>query len=227
MFLVMVMMVGSMPLSGFAQDASDLYVYRESYEYMAEDAYDDATECDECFEEDLYEELEDEKYDYDEVVHEYFSFSGLVMCAEYGIALEGAVVTLEGSEFYAVTDAYGFYNLLVYLVGTELNIRALIAEAVLIVTLEAFDVKTINVIDYVDEYGNAVIEIHRDAIEPGMRFIIVDDLLATGGTAKAASELVHEMGGKVVSQVFFIELAGLGGRGMLAGQDVKSVLKYN
>jgi len=81
--------------------------------------------------------------------------------------------------------------------------------------------------EYALEYGNAVIEIHRDAIEPGMKFIIVDDLLATGGTAKAVSELVHEMGGKVVSQVFFIELAGLGGRKMLAGQDVKSVLIYN
>ncbi|MCL2499605.1 MAG: adenine phosphoribosyltransferase [Defluviitaleaceae bacterium] len=80
--------------------------------------------------------------------------------------------------------------------------------------------------EYALEYGTATIEIHKDAIEPGKRFIIVDDLLATGGTAKATVELVEEMGGVVAANLFFIELAGLGGREVLKGQDVRSVLVY-
>ncbi|MCL2215590.1 MAG: adenine phosphoribosyltransferase [Defluviitaleaceae bacterium] len=80
--------------------------------------------------------------------------------------------------------------------------------------------------EYSLEYGSAVIEIHRDAITPGRRFIIVDDLLATGGTAKAAAELVEEMGGIVVAQIFFIELTELNGRKLLAGQDVRALLEY-
>jgi len=81
--------------------------------------------------------------------------------------------------------------------------------------------------EYALEYGKASIEIHRDAIEPGKKFIIVDDLLATGGTAKAAADLVAEMGGHIVAHVFFIELAELNGREILAGHDVRSLLVYN
>ena len=81
--------------------------------------------------------------------------------------------------------------------------------------------------EYALEYGTATIEIHRDAIKPGKKFIVVDDLLATGGTAKAAAELVAEMGGIVVAQIFFIELAGLNGRNMLKGQDIRSLLIYD
>jgi len=81
--------------------------------------------------------------------------------------------------------------------------------------------------EYALEYGLSAIEIHRDAVEPGKRFIIVDDLLATGGTAKAAAELVAEMGGLVVAHVFFIELAELSGRELLTGHDVRSLLVYN
>jgi adenine phosphoribosyltransferase len=80
--------------------------------------------------------------------------------------------------------------------------------------------------DYALEYGTAAIEIHKDAVTPGRRFIIADDLLATGGTAKATAELVEEMGGIVVSSLFFIELAGLQGREILKGRDVRSVLVY-
>ena len=80
--------------------------------------------------------------------------------------------------------------------------------------------------EYALEYGTAVIEIHKDAIVPGQRYIIVDDLLATGGTAKATADLIKEMGGQVVSMLFFIELADLGGRDMLAGHDVRAVLTY-
>ncbi|MCL2364904.1 MAG: adenine phosphoribosyltransferase [Defluviitaleaceae bacterium] len=80
--------------------------------------------------------------------------------------------------------------------------------------------------DYALEYGTATIEIHKDAVQPGQRFIIADDLLATGGTAKAIIELIKELGGVVVSSVFFIELAGLEGREVLAGHDVRSALVY-
>ena len=80
--------------------------------------------------------------------------------------------------------------------------------------------------EYALEYGTAAIEIHRDAIIPGRKYIIADDLLATGGTAKATAELISEMGGEVVSALFFIELAGLKGRDVLAGYDVRSVLVY-
>ena len=81
--------------------------------------------------------------------------------------------------------------------------------------------------EYSLEYGCATIEIHEDAIVPGGRYVIVDDLLATGGTAKAAAGLVEEMGGVVVAFIFFIELAGLNGREVLKGYDVHSSLVYN
>ena len=76
------------------------------------------------------------------------------------------------------------------------------------------------------EYGSAVIEIHKDAIKPGQKVVIVDDLIATGGTVEAAIKLVEELGGEVVKVVFLMELAGLKGREKLAGYDVASVIKY-
>ncbi len=76
------------------------------------------------------------------------------------------------------------------------------------------------------EYGTAQIEIHKDAIKPGQRVVIIDDLLATGGTLKACDELVEELGGKVVGNIFLIELAGLKGRERLAGYEVHSVVCY-
>ncbi|MCL2841730.1 MAG: adenine phosphoribosyltransferase [Defluviitaleaceae bacterium] len=80
--------------------------------------------------------------------------------------------------------------------------------------------------EYALEYGTATIEIHRDAITAGRRFVVIDDLLATGGTAKATAELIEALGGVVVAQLFFIELADLGGRDILKGQDVRSLLVY-
>ena len=80
--------------------------------------------------------------------------------------------------------------------------------------------------EYALEYGTATIEIHKDAIQPGQRFIIVDDLLATGGTAKAVVDLVAEMGGIVVAHLYFIELTNLKGREVLQGHDVRTLVAY-
>jgi adenine phosphoribosyltransferase len=80
--------------------------------------------------------------------------------------------------------------------------------------------------DYKLEYGTATIEIHSDAISPGQRVVIVDDLLATGGTAKATAKLVQAMGGVIAAYVFFIELEELDGREKLHGFPVYKVLTY-
>ncbi len=80
--------------------------------------------------------------------------------------------------------------------------------------------------EYALEYGTAVIEMHRDAIQPGQKVVLVDDLIATGGTMKAAAEMVEELGGEVVKIIFLMELAGLKGRDALAGYDVASVITY-
>ena len=76
------------------------------------------------------------------------------------------------------------------------------------------------------EYGSATIEIHKDAIQKGQKVVLVDDLIATGGTMKAAAELVDELGGEVVKMLFLIELAGLEGRKVLSDYDVASVVTY-
>jgi adenine phosphoribosyltransferase len=76
------------------------------------------------------------------------------------------------------------------------------------------------------EYGSDALEIHDDAVRQGQQVLIVDDLLATGGTAKAASELVTGLGGHVHALAFLIELVGLNGRDKLAGQRLHTVLKY-
>ncbi|PKM53925.1 MAG: adenine phosphoribosyltransferase [Firmicutes bacterium HGW-Firmicutes-5] len=80
--------------------------------------------------------------------------------------------------------------------------------------------------EYDLEYGSAVVEIHMDAIKPGDRVVVVDDLLATGGTSKAMVELIEEMGGIVVKMVYLIELSFLKGREVLQGQDVEAIIKY-
>lgn len=77
------------------------------------------------------------------------------------------------------------------------------------------------------EYGSATIEMHKDSIKPGQRVVIVDDLIATGGSVEAAIKLVEELGGVVVKVVFLMELAGLKGRERLKGYDVASVICYD
>ena len=81
-------------------------------------------------------------------------------------------------------------------------------------------------ISYDLEYGNACMEIHKDAIKPGEKVLIVDDLLATGGTAKAAAHLVEKTGGAVGCCIFIIELGDLKGREALEGYRVESITKF-
>lgn len=76
------------------------------------------------------------------------------------------------------------------------------------------------------EYGSAVIEMHKDAIKPGQKVVIIDDLIATGGTIEAIVKLVESLGGEVVKIVFLMELAGLAGREKLSGYDVASAIVY-
>ena len=76
------------------------------------------------------------------------------------------------------------------------------------------------------EYGEAEIEMHADSIKHGQKVVLVDDLIATGGTIAAAASLVEELGGEVVKVVFLMELMGLKGRDKLKGYDVASVIKY-
>ena len=76
------------------------------------------------------------------------------------------------------------------------------------------------------EYGSATIEIHKDAIKPGDRVVLVDDLIATGGTIEAAAKLIEELGGVVVKMIFLIELSDLGGREALKDYDIASVIQY-
>jgi len=76
------------------------------------------------------------------------------------------------------------------------------------------------------EYGSAEIEMHKDSIKPGQRVVLVDDLIATGGTVEACIRLVEELGGEVARIIFLMELAGLKGREKLAGYDVASVIIY-
>ena len=76
------------------------------------------------------------------------------------------------------------------------------------------------------EYGSATIEMHKDAIKPGDRVVLIDDLIATGGTMEASIRMIEALGGKVVKIVFLMELAGLKGRERLKGYDVDSVIVY-
>ena len=80
--------------------------------------------------------------------------------------------------------------------------------------------------EYDLEYGSNILEIHKDAIKPGQKVAIVDDLLATGGTMEAAAELIEKLGGEVVSMQFLIELEDLDGREKLTKYNVNSLIKY-
>ncbi len=76
------------------------------------------------------------------------------------------------------------------------------------------------------EYGSATVEMHKDSIKPGQKVVLVDDLIATGGTMEASCKLVEKLGGEVAKCLFLIELSGLNGREKLAKYDVDSVVVY-
>lgn len=80
--------------------------------------------------------------------------------------------------------------------------------------------------EYDLEYGSAVIEIHKDAIKPGQKVVIIDDLIATGGTIEAIIGLIEQLGGEVVKVCFVMELAGLKGKEKLKGYQVDSLITY-
>jgi adenine phosphoribosyltransferase len=80
--------------------------------------------------------------------------------------------------------------------------------------------------EYALEYGAATIEVHTDAVQPGQRVLLLDDVLATGGTAEAAARLMEDLGAEVVAVTFLMELATLGGRARLAGRDVRCLVGY-
>lgn len=80
--------------------------------------------------------------------------------------------------------------------------------------------------EYDLEYGTAVVEMHKDSIKPGQRVVIVDDLIATGGTTEAIIKMIESLGGIVVKVVYLMELSGLNGRDKLKGYDVHSVISY-
>ena len=81
-------------------------------------------------------------------------------------------------------------------------------------------------VDYDLEYGSAQLQMHKDAVKPGQKVVIVDDLMATGGTTEAIVKMVEKLGGTVVKVCFVMELAGLKGREKLKGLDVESVIIY-
>ena len=81
-------------------------------------------------------------------------------------------------------------------------------------------------VSYDLEYGSDSLEVHKDAIQPGSKVLVVDDLLATGGTAKGACALAELLGGHVAGAVFLIELTGLNGRELLGDRSVYSILPY-
>ncbi|WP_207229201.1 adenine phosphoribosyltransferase [Ktedonosporobacter rubrisoli] len=81
-------------------------------------------------------------------------------------------------------------------------------------------------VEYALEYGTNVVEIHKDAVKPGERVLIVDDLLATGGTVSASIELVERLGGHIAGVAFLVELTFLKGREKLKGHDVFALIKY-
>ena len=80
--------------------------------------------------------------------------------------------------------------------------------------------------DYDLEYGKATIEMHKDSIQPGQKVVIIDDLIATGGTIEAIIGLIEQLGGQVVKICFVMELAGLKGREKLSGYDVETLITY-
>jgi adenine phosphoribosyltransferase len=121
-----------------------------------------------------------------------------------------------GIDLVAGVEARGF------LLGTPL---ALALGAGFVPVRKAGKLPWRTVVEHYDlEYGRAAVEVHEDAVRPGQRVLVVDDVLATGGTARAACALVERLGGEVVGLRFLVELTGLGGAQALAGRDAAALV---
>ena len=137
-----------------------------------------------------------------------------------GMAIDGLADALEGLEFDAVLgpEARGF------IFGVPVAYK--LHKGFIPVRKKGKLPRETVSIKYDLEYGSAELEIHKDAIKPGMKVAIVDDLMATGGTMAAIVKMVEEMGGVVVKLCFVMELAGLNGREKLAGHEIASLITY-
>lgn len=136
------------------------------------------------------------------------------------LALDSMIALLDGVEFDVVagTESRGF------MFGMPIA-YALGKSFVPVRKKGKLPCETIST-EYDLEYGKAAIEMHKDAVKPGQKVVLVDDLIATGGTIEASIRLVEQLGGEVVKIIFLMELAGLKGREKLTGYDVASVITY-
>ena len=138
----------------------------------------------------------------------------------FQLAIDSLQKALEGVDFdvLAGTESRGF------IFGTPLAYN-LHKPFALIRKAGKLPAETVSM-EYDLEYGSATIEMHKDSVKPGQKVVLVDDLIATGGTIEAAAKLVEKLGGEVVDMLFMIELAGLNGRKFLEGYRVDSVLAF-
>ena len=143
-------------------------------------------------------------------------------------------VFADGPAFAAVVDAVAaHYAPSSYEVVAGIEARGFLVAAALAYSVGAGVVpirkagklpRAVHAVSYALEYGEATLELHRDAVEPGQRVLIVDDVLATGGTAAAALELVRAAGGSVAGLTVLLELSALGGRERLRGEPLHTLM---
>lgn len=148
--------------------------------------------------------------------------TGILESAEgLKLAIDELVKKLEGVEFDAIAglESRGF------IFGTPLSY--LLNKPFIPIRKKGKLPREVITKSYELEYGTAEIEVHKESVKEGMKIVVLDDLLATGGTAKAGAELIEELGGKVEAILFLIELKGLNGRAKLEGYNVKSIIEYD
>ena len=146
--------------------------------------------------------------------------TGILESAEgLKLAIDELVKKLEGVEFDAIAglESRGF------IFGTPLSY--LLNKPFIPIRKKGKLPREVITKSYELEYGTAEIEVHKESVKKGMKIVVLDDLLATGGTAKAGAELIEELGGKVEAILFLIELKGLNGRAKLEGYKVKSIIE--
>ena len=136
------------------------------------------------------------------------------------MAIDGIVDSLKGLEFDLVlgSESRGF------IFGTP--VAYLMNKGFVLVRKKGKLPRETISEDYDLEYGSATLEMHSDSIKPGQKVVIVDDLIATGGTTEAIVKMVEKLGGEVVKICFVMELAGLEGRKKLSNYDVESLITY-